>query len=105
MSTEPEIDLDDLNHTELVTLMHWLGMENVTRAVPRDMILEALEELQTIDIPNPVDEKRRIVSKWLTRHWDRLAMQVRKSECPDCFLCSDMQVVECFNDNKHHFNK
>jgi len=41
----------------------------------------------------------------MERHWSVLEMQVRKSECPDCFLCGDLQVVECFNENRQHFNK
>lgn len=100
-----KVDYDELNHTELVKLAHWVGMPNVSRAIPREMIVEALQNREVIDIPNPVDEKRDMISSWLRRNWGVLAMQVRKSECPDCTKCPDLQVVECYSDNRKYFGK
>jgi len=100
-----EVDFDEINHTELVKLCHWVGMPNVSRAIPRDMIIQTLEQLDVIDIHNPVDKKREELSNWMKRYWSVLEMQVRKSECPDCTLCGDLQVVECHTDNKKHFKR
>ena len=95
--------LDELNHSELVKLCHWIGMRNVTRGIPRDFILQSLRSLKVITIPNPVDVEREKLSKWLKRHWSVVEMQVPKSECPNCNLCEDAQVVECFEENRKYF--
>ena len=100
---EIRIDLEELNHTELVLLLRWIGVENATRAMPREMLIEALETVSPIEAPNPVDRQRKAMSAWLKLHWDRLQMQAPKAACPHCFECSDMQAMECFHKNKHYF--
>jgi hypothetical protein len=99
----PEFDLDEMNHSELVKMCHWIGMKNVTRGVPRDVIIQSLTSTDTITVPNPVDKERKDLSDWMKRHWSVIEMQVPKSECPNCFLCEDAQVIECFEENKRHF--
>lgn len=100
--SEDTFEINEMNHTELVKLCHWIGMKNVSRGIPREEILQSLRDLKTITIQNPVDEERDTLSRWLKRHWNIVEMQVPKSECPNCNLCEDAQVIECFEDNKRH---
>jgi hypothetical protein len=44
------------------------------------------------------------MSAWLNRYWDRVKMQAAKKVCPDCSLCRDMQVFECYNKNRKYFD-
>ena len=97
------IDFDEMNHTELVELAHWVGMKNFSRAIPRELIINALQTLDPMNFPNPVDRMRGSLKSWMIRYWDRIAMQVPKSECPNCELCNDFQAVECHTENKHQF--
>lgn len=94
-----EIDLNEVNHTELVRLCQWVGIP-ASRGIPREVLVHMLENFDNLEIPNPFDEARSIVSQFLNRYWDRIRMQAQKKVCPDCFLCRDMQVLECFNMNK-----
>lgn len=103
MDQDIRIDFNEMNHTELVKLAHWVGMKNVSRAMPRKMIIDALQSLDPIEIPNPVDGMRAANKGWMIRHWSKIAMQVLKSECPNCELCDDFQAVECHDDNQHQF--
>ncbi len=97
------INLREMNHSELVRLAQWIGMANATRAFTRDVLVEAIESMQALEMNNPVDARRRAMKDWLTRYWDRLQMQAPKSECPDCFKCGDTQAVECYHLNKNNF--
>ena len=101
--TEISVDLTAMNHTELVLLARWMGMQAVTRAVPRDVLIHAIQEFETIEYRNPIDSYRRKLSGWLKRHWDRLQMQALKPSCPHCDRCNDMQALDCFLINKAKF--
>jgi len=96
---EMEIDLNEVNHSELVRLCQWMGI-SANRGIPREVLVQMLEDFEDYEIPNPIDEARGIVSQFLDRYWDRIRMQAQKKVCPDCSLCRDMQVLECFNMNK-----
>lgn len=97
-----KIDLDKLNHSELVLLSNWSGMK-VTRAVPRNLIIESLKNFEPLNLPDPIDTARSRISRWLNKHWDRVQMQAQKKVCPKCHLCRDLQVVECYSANKKYF--
>lgn len=99
---EIRIDLEELNHTELVLLLRWIGVRHATRAMPREMLIEALETVSPVEAPNPVDVRRKAMSEWLKLHWDRLQMQAPKAVCPNCYECGDLQALECFNNNITH---
>jgi hypothetical protein len=94
-----EIDLSEVNHTELVRLCQWVGIP-ASRGIPREVLVQMLESFDNFEIPNPYDSAREIVSQFLNRYWDRIRMQAQKKVCPDCSLCRDMQVQECFNMNE-----
>jgi hypothetical protein len=100
---EIDVDLEALNHSELVLLAHWADMRNVSRAIPRDMIITALRTMEPINIPNPADPQRTAMSQWLRRRWSSVQMQAPKSECPECFKCRDIQAIECHANNCHQF--
>jgi len=91
---EIDIDLDELNHSELVLLAEWCGLP-ASRGVPRRILIKALNEFEPIEIQNPIDKNRLAVSRWLERLWDRVQMQVGKKVCPNCYACRDIQVLEC----------
>lgn len=99
---EIQLDLDEVNQTELVALCAWAGIP-ASRAWPREVLVEALRTFTPPDIPLPLEKSRDIMSKWLQRHWDKFRMQMEKKTCPDCYHCHDMQVISCYDMNKKNF--
>jgi len=99
---EEDIDLTDLNHTELVLLAHWAGLP-ASRAIPRDDIIFSLENLVGIVYLDPLDEKRGKLSAWLRRYWKKFQLQAAKKVCPNCTHCRDAQLLECYELNKSSF--
>ncbi len=92
------IDLDDLNNSELVLLAKWCGLP-ASRAMPRQILKESLETFIPVDVPLPFDDKRKEMKKWLLRWWDSVRMQVPKKVCPNCENCKDLQVLDCYTRN------
>jgi len=100
---DEDIDLEDLNHSELVLLAKWVGLTKASRAVPREVLIESILNFEPLPFDNPFNPMRKEMSDWLKRWWDRLQMQAPKAECPNCDLCKDVQALECFEMNKGHF--
>jgi hypothetical protein len=97
---EQEVDLTDLNHSELVLLAQWNGL-NASRAVPRDEILNALQTLQPLPYKQPFEEQRQKLSAWSKRWWKaKLRMQADRRVCPRCALCPGALVLLCFQRNQ-----
>lgn len=96
---EIHIDLDQLNDSELVRLCQWVGIE-ASRSWPRKLLVHTLENFEASDFEDPIDKYRYRLSEWLKMHWKRIRMQMDKKVCPDCYLCRDLQVLECYNDNR-----
>ena len=105
MVKQPEIriDFNELNHSELVELCRWAEIP-ASRAVPRDLLIEALENFEPFELTDPVEIYRERMSSWLSHYWDRVKMQAAKKVCPDCSLCRDLQVLECYNKNRKYFD-
>jgi len=101
--SEVHIDLNDLNHSELVALARFNGFDYASRAWPREALIEALSAFEDPELNNPLDNKRERLSTWLKSKWAKIQMQAYKSACPECFLCRDSQVLQCYNKNKRHF--
>ena len=95
--------LTDLNHSELVLLAKWCGLP-ASRAFTREMLIESIETYTPIDLPVPLDDKRKATSEWMQRWWDKVRMQVPKKVCPNCHLCKDFQALDCYVLNEHHIN-
>ena len=100
---EIHIDLNALNNSELVALCQWVEIK-ATRAWPRSLLIEALENFQPFDLKDPIDEHREKLSSWLKRYWDRVQMQAAKKACPNCEMCRDLQVLECYALNRKYFD-
>lgn len=98
-----DIDLSELNHSELVLLAKWCDLP-ASRALPREVLIESLQSFQPVDIPIPFDKKRQEMSNWLKRWWDVVRMQVSKKVCPRCDLCKDLQVLDCYTKNEANIN-
>lgn len=94
-----EVDLNDLNDSELVALCNWVDIR-ASRAWPRDLLIRSLKNFEPVDIEQPFDEERRLMSAFLKRYWDRFRLQVDKKVCPNCFECREMQIMACYNKNK-----
>ena len=97
--SDSDVNLNDLNDSELVLLCSWLGIR-ASRAWPRDLLIYSLENFEPVDIPQPFDEERTKMSGFLKMHWDRFRLQVDKKVCPNCFECREMQIMSCFNKNR-----
>jgi hypothetical protein len=96
-----QIDLDDLNHSELVTLASWCGLR-ANRGMPREVLYEHLQSFKPFKPEDPFDGARGAISSWLNRHWDRFRLQVAKKVCPNCEQCRDLQVLDCYMKNHKH---
>ena len=98
---EEEVDLSELNHTELVQLAQWLGLP-ASRGVPRDDLILSIENLSPLAFTSSTEEMRTKLMSWLTRHWEKIQMQAAKKVCPRCNLCRDAQVLECYTKNRRY---
>jgi len=96
------IDLTALNHSELVVLAKWCGLP-ASRGISREALIESLETYNPTNLPIPFSEKGKQLSEWIQRHWDNLRMQMPKKICPNCRLCSDLQVLDCYSRNERQF--
>lgn len=97
------IDLSELNHSELALLAKWNGLP-ASRAIPRGVLVQSLKAIVPVDVPIPLDDKRKQMSEWLLRWWDVVRMQVPKKVCPNCEKCSDLQVLDCYTKNEANIN-
>lgn len=97
------IDLSELNHTELVLLARWCDLP-ASRAIPREVLEQSLETFIPVDVPIPLDKMRKEMSDWMKRWWDVVRMQVSKKVCPNCHLCKDLQVLDCYTHNETNIN-
>jgi hypothetical protein len=89
------IDLDTLNHTELVALANWCGLK-AHRGIPRSTLYYHLTKLVPFTEEDPFDGMRGAVSHWLKSYWDRFRLQVGKKVCPNCYECREAQVLHCY---------
>jgi hypothetical protein len=97
-----DLDLDEVNNTELVALCEWAGFQ-ASRAWPREVLLNALLKFEPPGVPEPLEKFRSSLSKWLTKYWKRIQMQAQKKVCPNCFLCGELQVLSCYAKNRKYF--
>ena len=103
MVTTPDIhiELDELNHSELVALARWCGL-NANRGISREVLYRHLKSFKPFGPEDPFDGAREALNSWLTRHWDRFRLQVAKKVCPACSQCRDLQVLDCYTKNSKH---
>jgi len=92
--------LDQLNHTELVSLARLNGIPGAAKSVPREVLIYALRNLEPIDLSSPTAGIADRMSKWLIRWWARLQDTAPKSCCPNCPGCPDLQILDCYEVNK-----
>lgn len=95
----PKVELHELNDSELTALCHWVGIK-ASRAWPRWLLVQSLEQFEDYGVEDPLIERRTKVSTWLQKYWDRVRMQVRKKVCPSCEHCRDLQALECYDVNR-----
>ena len=95
---DADYDLDSMNHSELVQLANYNGL-NASRAAPREVLIEHLKTFTRFE-ERPFDGMRHDLSQWLQRWWSRLRMQMPKKVCPDCFQCRDAQILDCYSRNR-----
>ena len=98
--TELQIDLESMNHSELVLLARWVGFNHITRSMPRKKVIEVIEDLNNVEFKNPINGYRKMMSSWLKLRWDRLQMQAVSSSCPNCEQCDDMRSLDCYMTNR-----
>lgn len=104
LKRETEIDLTELNHSELVLLANWNGL-NVTRGLPRETIEYLLTNLVPNNRPDPFARDRQDLSSWMVKYWARIQMQVPKKVCPNCHECRELQVLDCFRANRENLGR
>lgn len=98
---ETRIDPDEVNHSELVQLCQFIGIPGASRAWSRDLLLYCLTNFEDRSGPNPLDDLRQLMHEWLDLRWKNMAMQADKKVCPNCHLCRDVEVLECYVRNKN----
>lgn len=96
---------DELNHTELVQLAQRVGFVGVTRAVPREEVILALQTWNLPETKDPLEAMRDKYIDWINRRKDRVGMQMpRGFFCPQCHICPDAQFADCWIDNHHRID-
>jgi hypothetical protein len=93
------IDLEDMNHSELVLMMRWAGMR-ATRAIPREDLITALRNLSPVNYSDSIETMRSKVNQWMVKYWPKLRMSVEKHVCPNCQECRDLQAYDCYYLNR-----
>lgn len=104
MAAPDSVNLEDLNHSELVALARWKDLP-ASRAYSREELIWSLKNLRPIERPDPFDDMRESMSSWLKRWWSALQMQVAKKVCPNCFECRDIQILDCYSKNEANIKK
>lgn len=100
--TYEDPDWENMNHTELVQLASWVGLEGVSHGISRELLISALDAFEQVPgAANPMDIHRKKLSGFLTRNWSKCEMQVPYERCPRCTLSSDAQVAKCYLENQH----
>jgi hypothetical protein len=100
---EKEYTLDSLNHSELVLLANFNGL-NASRAAPREVLIDHLQTFTPFE-ERPFDWMREALNTWLVRWWNRLRMQMPKKVCPDCYQCRDAQILDCYSRNRANLER
>ena len=95
------LDLTELNHSELVLLANWNGL-NVSRGIPREVIEDLLNSLTPNELESGFDKMRTELSNWLIKYWPRIQMQVPKKVCPHCHECREIQILDCYEANREN---
>lgn len=96
------LDLDAINDTELVALCKWVGIKNASRAWPREALIQSLLSMKPPTAMQVLEKQRLTLSKWLLRYWGVIQMQVQKKVCPECTLCTEIQVMTCYEKNSKY---
>lgn len=93
---------DDFSHSELIQIALNCDVRGACRATPRHVIIEALRSLTDIEGKNPLLDMRDNMSAFLKEEWeDNLDIQKPPGRpCPECGLCTDLQIVACYASNK-----
>jgi len=93
---------DDFNHSELIQIALNNDIRGACRATPRSAIIQHLETFEDIETRNPLIEMRDSMSEFLMEAWeDNLDIQKPPGRpCPECALCTDLQIVACYTANK-----
>lgn len=89
---------DQLNLTELVVCAREQN-PNAHRGLPRDVLLR-IAQGEDIDLPIPaVDLLRTSIMGFILEHWKQvkplLSCPARTKDPRACFVCTDVQVIEC----------
>jgi hypothetical protein len=96
------IDFDQFNQTELVKFAEYYELYGASRAVPREVLVDAIKNYKDIVEHNPLLVRKDTMSSWLKDYWQD-AMDLQKPPfrpCPKCQNCTDMQIVSCYETNK-----
>lgn len=94
-----EFDYDNLNRTELLTMARMANIPGTSPAVSREMLINALVNLQEIDILNPVDKIKIDLIDWMKKYWNKIRMQTPENVF-DLLERSDFQVAFFYLKNK-----
>lgn len=89
---------EDLNDSELVCLA-LLVNPKVHRGIPREALIEILEDVEYDLPPRGVDGARLAIFHMVDHYWSQVESLVScpmKARTPRaCFGCTDIQVAEC----------
>jgi hypothetical protein len=97
---EEEVLLELLCHSELVEIAKFNGIEDASRAVPREILIHAIENWEMVGIENPMDRTRMRLTTFFRRFWKRFQMQV-PFRSPDAAMeFSDMEAAKYYVKNR-----
>lgn len=96
------MNFDDFNHSELVAIAKFNDIRGISRATPREFIIEAIHVLEDVDIFSSLEINKNDMSRWLQTFWaDKFDLQKPPGRpCPSCISCTDLQITACYAENK-----
>lgn len=104
-----KVDLREANETELLEICRQQGMQTACPGMPREVLLDSLNEMVEPPAVDPLAEKRERLRRWLTRHWDKFAQQApelpallkQPDDMLNAALVSDSEVIHLWKENEH----
>lgn len=103
------MDLNELNHTELVALARMID-PHVTRGYDRFALIAILDEDEDLNLDKPaVDFARDDIYQMVNHYWHQveslISCPMKSREARACYGCSEIQVAECTISNENLIRK
>lgn len=110
---EGQVDLDELNDTELWELARqqmsaaWRRPVRLSRSAPREYVVRAIESGEPPHPPYELIESRVKLQQWIEKRWDMVNSQIpcvgpQRGKCA-VYPCPEGRHLSCYAAAEPHF--